>query len=104
LLTAALQFYLNGVFDSVKDIGNPTALPEDFNKCMADLVADLRKGFGVSNLINQLKVIRQLVTDHERIDLWIKRLEEQRSAQMNKSYGPLPLNSSSSSGNSSILI
>ncbi len=92
------------MFDSVKDIGNPTELPEDFNKCMADLVGDLREGSGVSNLINQLKVIRQLVTDHERIDLWITKLEEQRSAEMNKSYGPRPLNSSSSSGNSSILI
>ncbi len=88
------------MFDSVKDI----ELPKDFNKCMADLVGDLREGFGVSNLINQLKVIRQLVTDHESIDLWITKLEEQRSAEMNKSYGPLPVNSSSSSGNSSILI
>ncbi len=85
-------------------MGNPTELPEDFNKCMADLVGDLREGSGVSNLINQLKVIRQIVTDNERIDLWITNLEEQRSAQMNKSFGPLPVNSSSSSGNSSILI
>ena len=92
------------MFDSVKDIDNPTELPEDFNKCMADLVGDLRKGFEVSNLINQLKVIRQLVTDHESIDLWITNLEKQRSAQMIKNNGPLPVNSSSSYGNSSILI
>lgn len=112
-----LQVYLNGVFESVQGIDSFTVLPEDFNNCMADLVGDLPNGERPLNRcsfdfnhIEQLKVIRKLLTDHEIIDSWITCLEYHglRRSHTNKSTvsvkdtGP-PLVSTSSSGSSSII-
>jgi hypothetical protein len=112
-----LQVYLNGVFESVLGIGSPSVLPKDFDNCMANLVGDLPNGgiplnsfcFDV-NHIEQLKVIRKLLSVHEIIDSWIRCLEyhEMRRSQTSsstvsvKDTGPR-LVSSSSSGSSSII-
>lgn len=105
------------MFESVLGIGSPSVLPKDFDNCMANLVGDLPNGgiplnsfcFDV-NHIEQLKVIRKLLSVHEIIDSWIRCLEyhEMRRSQTSsstvsvKDTGPRIV-SSSSSGSSSII-